>query len=620
MACDKSRVPITQNSSKRIGCPARLNAIRKDDGFWVISKTFMEHNHDLDPTMSILMHAHRKINVQLEANDIASIRPSKNIYLCEVQAGGPDKIGCIPRDCKNFIDNRRRFRLGVGDAEAIRKLFARLQHRDRNFLNLIDIDDEGILRNVLWIHPRSRVAYEYFNDVVSFDTTYLVNRYEMPFGAFVVFIHHDQSILLGCALLTQETIDSFKWLFENWIEAMGGVHPKAILTDQCESIKGAVRDVLQNTFHRYCIWHIMSKLPKRFKGVAEYNRAISEFKGIVYDSITITDFESRWADFLVKYGMQYNAWLQGLYDENKKWVPVFFRHIFWAGMLSTQRSQWMHAYFDYMHSRCSLKEFMEQYEVAIGKKIQKEFIADFESKNKVKKCKTRYHWEKQFRDAFTNNMFLMVYCHIDQMVYCHIVPAPENDDNGVFDDVVQKFYVLDRSLRNNFRPELTYKVEYRADVEYLNCQSHEFEFRGLLSCLILIVITMKDIRSINERYILTRWRKDVYRRYSSIFFEGGYPHMTKEYKRYQQVDFFFQECVDAAIGSSQHMDKLKDKLIELKNEFLSSNNAGVHDQPTIVSEPTDTFEVGGTPILDPQTTRRKGRPRSNRFMPRSEIN
>ncbi|KAL8474320.1 hypothetical protein ACS0TY_030961 [Phlomoides rotata] len=66
MACDKSRVPITQKSSKRMGCPARLNAIRKDDGFWVISKTIMEHNHDLDPTMSILMPAHRKIDVHMK--------------------------------------------------------------------------------------------------------------------------------------------------------------------------------------------------------------------------------------------------------------------------------------------------------------------------------------------------------------------------------------------------------------------------------------------------------------------------------------------------------------------------------------------------------------------------
>ncbi|KAL8511425.1 hypothetical protein ACS0TY_018000 [Phlomoides rotata] len=46
MTCDKSRVPITQKCSKRMGCPARLNAIRKYDGFWVISKTVKEHNHE----------------------------------------------------------------------------------------------------------------------------------------------------------------------------------------------------------------------------------------------------------------------------------------------------------------------------------------------------------------------------------------------------------------------------------------------------------------------------------------------------------------------------------------------------------------------------------------------
>ncbi|KAL8464344.1 hypothetical protein ACS0TY_034027 [Phlomoides rotata] len=185
------------------------------------------------------------------------------------------------------------------------------------------------------------------------------------------------------------------------------------------------------------------------------------------------------------------------------------------------------------------------------------------------------------------------------MVYCHIVPAPENDDDGVVDTVVQKFYVLDRSLRNNFRTEFTYKV----DATYLSS--------GDFFVVILTVMTMKDIHSINERYILTRWRKDVYRRHLSVFFEEGYPHMIEEYKRYQQVEKKNQECVDAAIGSSQHMDQLKDKLIELKNEFLSSNNASVEDQDTSVSEPTDTFEVEGTPIRDPQTTRRKGRPRNN---------
>lgn len=49
----------------------------------------------------------------------------------------------------------------------------------------------------------------------------------------------------------------------------------------------------------------------------------------------------------------------------------------------------MHAYFDdFVHSKNSLKEFMEQYEVTIGKKIQKEFMASHDSIYKVKHVKT----------------------------------------------------------------------------------------------------------------------------------------------------------------------------------------------------------------------------------------
>lgn len=60
---------------------------------------------------------------------------------------------------------------------------------------------------MLWIHLTSRVAYE---DFVSFDTTYLVNRYEMPFRAFIGVSHHGHSILLGCALMANEDSGSFK--------------------------------------------------------------------------------------------------------------------------------------------------------------------------------------------------------------------------------------------------------------------------------------------------------------------------------------------------------------------------------------------------------------------------
>lgn len=179
--CDKAGSSKTQKTSKRVNCKARLNAKKLDNGCWIISKMETKHNHVIDPAFSPLMPAHRHLSInmkrQLEANDIAGIRTCKNVRLCEVQCGGPQNLGCLPKDCRNFVEQRRRLRLGEGDAEAVRQLFARLQLKDRNFYYSMDLDDDGRLCNVLWIHPRSRAAYEEFHDVVSFDTTYLVNRY-----------------------------------------------------------------------------------------------------------------------------------------------------------------------------------------------------------------------------------------------------------------------------------------------------------------------------------------------------------------------------------------------------------------------------------------------------------
>ena len=110
ICCDRGRKQQFEKSTKRINCPARINAIRRDNGVWQVSKTISGHNHELQPDMSILMPAHRNLTInmkrQLEANDIAGIRPCKNVRMLEVQAGGPQNLGCLPKDCRNFIEIR----------------------------------------------------------------------------------------------------------------------------------------------------------------------------------------------------------------------------------------------------------------------------------------------------------------------------------------------------------------------------------------------------------------------------------------------------------------------------------------------------------------------------------
>ena len=141
--------------------------------------------------------------------------------------------------------------------------FTKMQVRNPNFFYTLDLNDNGQLRSVFWIHPRSRLSCTYFGDVLSFDSTYLTNRYQMPFCPFVGVNHHGQSTLLGCALLSDERTETYKWVFQSWLDANGGQAPKAMVTDQDKAIEAAVREVFPNARHRFCLWHILKKIPEK---------------------------------------------------------------------------------------------------------------------------------------------------------------------------------------------------------------------------------------------------------------------------------------------------------------------------------------------------------------------
>ncbi|KAM3356277.1 protein FAR1-RELATED SEQUENCE 5-like [Capsicum galapagoense] len=227
-----------------------------------------EHNHELEPALSRFLPCHRELSrtvkKSLVAHNIAGLRPSKSIRLLEVEAGGPKRMRCTPNDCRNYILQQRRFRTLSSDAAALHIFFVDMQ-----------------------------AAYCDFSDVICFDTTYLMNQWRMPFASFIGVDHHNQSILLGCALLTSKDIEIYTFVFRNWLTAMGEIPPTTILTDQCESIKAAICEVLPNTVHRYCIWHIFTKLPVKLKGVTNYKPAKARFKEIIFDNITIGEFEDK---------------------------------------------------------------------------------------------------------------------------------------------------------------------------------------------------------------------------------------------------------------------------------------------------------------------------------------
>jgi hypothetical protein len=249
-----SKKLLRPNPSAGLGCKAKINITRHHDGKFQVSKVILDHNHTLSPLKSRLFRCNKRMDFNVKRrlllNDRAGIRVNKNFNSLVVSADGHENLTFREKDCRNFLEKERRLKLGIGDAEAVRDYFVKMQSDNPNFFSVMDVDDESRLRNVFWADARSRAVYESFNDVITFDTTYLMNKYDMPFALFVGVNHHGQSVLLGCALLSNEDTATFVWLFEAWLKCMSDRQPKAIITDQAKAIQNAVGIVFSDSRYR----------------------------------------------------------------------------------------------------------------------------------------------------------------------------------------------------------------------------------------------------------------------------------------------------------------------------------------------------------------------------------
>ena len=98
--------------------------------------------------------------------------------------------------------------------------------------------------------------YADYGDCVSFDTTYMTNKYNLPFAPFVGVTGHGHTCLFACVVICDKTIETFKWVFEAFIEGMGGKHLVTIITNQDATMKAAIEQVFPDTKHINCLFHI----------------------------------------------------------------------------------------------------------------------------------------------------------------------------------------------------------------------------------------------------------------------------------------------------------------------------------------------------------------------------
>nr|XP_023921952.1 protein FAR-RED IMPAIRED RESPONSE 1-like [Quercus suber] len=250
----RSTNPVKLKPQTKTNCEAQLRLVLCPIAKWILRSIILDHNHGLSPSKTRFYKCNRiiepHVKKKLELHDKAGIRMNKSFNSFVVAVGGHKNLSFLEKDCRNHMEKVRRSHLRERDASAMYHYFLKMQVDNFEFFYTMDFDDDGQLKNVFWANARIRAAFKEFDDVVTFDTTYMVSKYEMPFAPFVGMNHHGQSTLLGCGLILREDTNSFILLFKCWLACMSNCPPNAIITDQDKAMKKAIEIVFPNARHR----------------------------------------------------------------------------------------------------------------------------------------------------------------------------------------------------------------------------------------------------------------------------------------------------------------------------------------------------------------------------------
>ncbi|KAG2396442.1 hypothetical protein LR48_Vigan432s001100 [Vigna angularis] len=471
-----SHKPKRAPSRAKTDCKASMHVKRTPHGTWIISSFIKHHNHQISP-----IHSSPKPNNNV--NNKAS--PSRKL-----------KVKKTPQ----YLT------FAQGDLQFLLNAFMSMQNENPNFFFAVDLNEEQRLRSVFWVDAKARLDYRHFSDVVLLDTTHVKNECRLPFVPFVGVNHHLQFFLLGLAFVSDGSESTYAWLMRNWLRAMGGGAPKVMLTDRDEVLKRAVAQVVPESCHCFCLWHVLSKVPeklgRRIRGHG--GEFMSGFSECVLRSRTKEQFENRWEEMVERFDMGDESWLCEIYEDRKQWVPAFMNGRVLGGMSTVQRSEAMNCLFDkYVQRKTTMKEFLEQYRVVLRGKCEEEAKADFETLRRQPALKSPSPFGKQMVELYTNAVFKKFQGEVLGAVACH--PRKESEDGAM-----KMFKVQD------FEDNQDFVVTWNESTSEASCSCYSFEFNGYLCRHVMIVLQISGIHSIPPRYILKRWTKDAKKRDLSV--------------------------------------------------------------------------------------------------------
>ena len=218
--------------------------------------------------------------------------------------------------------------------------------------------------------------------VILVDTTHGTNAHNLKLALFTTVDSFGGSRILACALLLDESTESFQWAFENFQLVFGGTD--VVFTDEDPAMAAAIDALVGSDgqcLHLLCIYHISKNFWKHMRSFfvgsgtnGLWNAFVGAFWSLAKDSdvASVDRFEDDWKTFIGMVEPHLDSadsrkahlareWLERLKNKKSQWAARFTWSVFTYGIDSTQRAEAVHsAVKGFLHASMQLTDLVSQ--------------------------------------------------------------------------------------------------------------------------------------------------------------------------------------------------------------------------------------------------------------------
>ncbi|KAL2486234.1 Protein FAR1-RELATED SEQUENCE [Abeliophyllum distichum] len=143
--------------------------------------------------------------------------------------------------------------------------------------------------------------------------------------------------------------------------------------------------------------------------VVLYNDQYHRLVHIIKQSESPAEFEQRWIEVMETTELSSNEWLSSLFEIRSRWVPAYVKHVFAAGMSSSQRLESGHSFLKkYVEKKNSLTDIIARFNRALVHQRHEELAANHIDLSQTPKVTTALMMENQMVQIYTKKIFLLI--------------------------------------------------------------------------------------------------------------------------------------------------------------------------------------------------------------------